>query len=167
MLYNKTKPCDKLTHFVKRYYCWEHDITGNQPLIIQSPPSGYEAIVFNYGFPYKISSRNKEDILTPTAFYSGQNTVNYKLVLSNRLGAFGIVFQPAAFATLFRVSVKNTANRRIALDDILGNDGKYLTLKILGAANNEERVQIAEQYLIQKLWLAKLHLTASTIGESY
>lgn len=161
MVYKKIKPCSKLADFVKCYYCWEHDPKGSQPLIVQSPPSGYEAIVFNYENPYKINIRKKDNILAPSAFYSGQNTTNYNLIISKALGVFGIVFQPAAFATLFRVSVKDTVDKRIALDDIVGNEGKYLTQKILNSANTVERVQIIEQYLLQKLWLSKLHMSVA------
>ena len=161
MLYQKIPPSERLASFVKCYYQWEHDIAQGQVLTVQSPPVGYEALVFNYGDPYKISTGNKEDVWVPTAFYSGQNTANYLLSLSNKVGMFGVVFQPAAFATLFRVSVKDTADRRIALDDILGTEGKYLAQKILETSTTAKRVQHIESFLLQKLWLSRLHITVA------
>ena len=161
MIYQKILPLEKLTSFVKCYYQWEHDVIQGQPLTVQSPPSGYEALVFSYGHPYQIKRGNHEDGWVPTAFYSGQNTTNYQLSLSNTVGMFGVVFQPAAFATLFRVSVKDTADQRIALDDILGTEGKYLAQKILEAPTTAGRVEIMESFLLQKLWLSKLHITVA------
>lgn len=159
MLYQKIQPSEKLTPFIKCYYRWEHNITQGQLLNVQSPPSGYEAIVFNYGDPYKIGKGNEEIEKVPTTFYSGQNTCNYQLSLSNTIGMFGIVLQPSAFATLFRVSVKETADQRIPLEDILGLEGKQLAQRILEANSTAERVQYIESFLLQKLWLSKLHIT--------
>lgn len=31
---------------------WEHDVAQGQVLTVQRPPSGYEALVFNYGDSY-------------------------------------------------------------------------------------------------------------------
>lgn len=161
MLYNKIPPSEKLTPFVKCYYQWEHTLAQGQSLTIQSPPSGYEALVFNYDHPYSISWGNNEKITVPTAFYSGQNTTNYQLSLSNTVGMFGVVFQPSAFSTLFRVSVKDTADQRIPIDDILGTEGKQLGNKVLEAGTTALRVQIIESFLLQKLWLSKLHITVA------
>ncbi len=157
MIYEKIPPHAKIKNFVHCYYCWEYDPADVQPFIIQSPPSGYEALVFNYGYPYRIRGKDNEDSLTPSSFFSGQNTANYQLVITRPLRVFGIVLQPAAFASLFRVGVKDAVDRRIALDCILGKEGKYLELKMQEASNNTERVRIAEQYLLQKIWLSKLH----------
>jgi AraC-like DNA-binding protein len=161
MLYIKIQPSEKLIPFVKCYYQWEHTLAQGQSLTIQSPPSGYEALVFNYDHPYSISWGNNEKVAVPTAFYSGQNTTNYQLSLSHTVGMFGVVFQPSAFSTLFRVSVKDTVDQRIAIDDILGNEGKQLANKILEAATTAGRVQTIESFLLQKLWLSKLHVTVA------
>jgi AraC-like DNA-binding protein len=161
MLYNKIQPSAKLAPFIKCYYQWEHTLAQGQSLTIQSPPSGYEALVFNYDHPYSISRGNNEKVAVPTFFYSGQNTTNYQLSLINTVGMFGVVFQPSAFSTLFRVSVKDTADQRIAIDDILGNEGKQLANQILEAGTTALRVQIIESFLLQKLWLSKLHVTVA------
>ncbi len=161
MLYNKIQPSEKLASFVRCYYQWEHHLPAGQSLTIQTPPSGYEALVFNYADPYQIIRINNEKESVPPAFYSGQNTANYQLNLSNTVGMFGVVLQPAAFATLFRVSVKNASDQRIALEDILGKEGKFLAQKILEAPTTASRVQIIESFLLQKLWLSRLNITVA------
>lgn len=161
MIYKKIQPSEKLASFVKCYYYWEHVLHDQSPLVIQSPPVGYEAIVFNYGDPYKFIRKLEETIEVPKASYSGQNTANFQLHLQGTIGMFGVVFQPAAFSTLFRISVKDTADQRIALDDILGCEGKHLAIKMLDASSTSERIQLMERFLLQKLWLSKLHITAA------
>jgi AraC-like DNA-binding protein len=128
-----------------------------QNLTIQSPPSGFEAVVFNYCDPYKIISAKNDEGWVPRAFFSGQNTGNYQLALTDTIGMFGVVFHPTAFATLFRISVKGTVDQRIPLDDILGLEGKHWTQRVFEAENTIQRVNIVESFLLQKIWLSKLH----------
>ncbi len=128
-----------------------------QKLTVQSPPSGFEAVVFNYSDPYRIISAKNDKGWVPRAFYSGQNTGNYQLALTDTIGMFGVVFHPTAFATLFRISVKDTVDQRIPLDDILGLEGKQLAQKVLEAKNTFQRVNLVESFLLQKVWLSKLH----------
>jgi len=158
MHYAKTPASAPLASLVKCYYVWEHQISDHRGLTVQSPPSGYEALVFNYGAPYQIET-SSNIAYTPRAFYSGQNTANYQLILSSTVGMFGVVFFPGVFSSLFRVSVKGTANQRIPLDEILGTEGKVLTEKIFDACTTVARIQIIERFLLQKLWLLPLHIT--------
>jgi AraC-like DNA-binding protein len=115
-------------------------------------------MVFNYGHQYQVKAGQHQEIWTPSASYSGQNTGNYQMKLYKTVGMFGIVFYPAVFASLFRVSVNDTVDQRIALDDILGLEGKQLAQHMLDADSTEARVQIIERFLFQKLWLSKLHI---------
>lgn len=156
MIYEKIIPDARLSSVVKCYYRWEQEF-GETSAKIQSPPSGYEAMVFNYGEPYIIHTIIKSDILSPQAFYSGQNTANYEMHLQGNIRVFGVVLQPAAFACLFRVSVKGTADRRVPLDQLLGKEAEILRLKLSEAQNSNERAHIMNELLCQKLWLTQLH----------
>lgn len=157
MIYEKIIPDERLSSVVKCYYRWEQEFDETSAKI-QSPPSGYEAMVFNYGEPYIIHIIKQPGILSPQAFYSGQNTVNYEMHLQGNIRVFGVVLQPAAFACLFRVSVKGTADRRIPLVQLLGKEAEILHQKLSEAQNSDERVRIMNELLGQKLWLAQLHV---------
>lgn len=152
-------PSATLSTYVKCYYSWEHSIEENASLTVQSPPSGYEAMVFNYGYPYQVKTGQCPEAWTPSAFYSGQNTVNYQMKLHKTVGMFGVVLYPAAFASLFRVSVKGTVDQRIALEDILGWEGKQLANQMMDVNSTEARIQTIERILLQKLWLSELHVS--------
>ncbi|MEX2565564.1 MAG: AraC family transcriptional regulator [Cyclobacteriaceae bacterium] len=160
MHYQKIYPSERLAPFIKCYYHWE-DAGNLLPLVVQSPPSGYEAMVFNYVDPYFVSKGPEGKKNVPASFYAGQHTSNYDLHLCGSIGMFGVVFRPAAFATLFRVSVKDTADQQIPLDEILGLEGRQLTQRILEAGSTGERVEVMNRFLLQKVWLASLHFSVA------
>ena len=52
MQYQKFQPLEILSPFVECYFTWDGLHTAAQELVIESPPSGFCSIVFNYGDPY-------------------------------------------------------------------------------------------------------------------
>lgn len=156
MIYEKINADERLAYVVKCYYYWEQETEGEN-IRLQSPPSGYEAIVFNFGDTYRISTVMRKKIISPKAFYSGQNTGNYEICINGKIKVFGVVLVPGAFARLFRVSVSGTVDRRLSLNELLGDEAHQLTHKLTTAQHTEERVQLMNELLLQKFWISKLH----------
>ena len=101
MQYQKFQPLEILSPFVECYFTWDGLHTAEQELVIESPPSGFCSIVFNYGDPYFLQNKKYERLAVPLQFISGQSIYSYQLFLSGTIGTAGIVFKPAALATLF------------------------------------------------------------------
>ena len=78
MIYKKIAPSVLLKPFVETFYVWETSI--NQDIIskIESPPSGFASMVFNYGEAYKMK-RHHYYCLLLLSFLAGQTFAQEKL----------------------------------------------------------------------------------------
>jgi len=157
MLYKKISPSAPLKVFIECYYIWESKELLNQPITIESPPTGFASIVFNYGDSYKTASITDTSLvnIAPKNFIAGQATKAYKLLLEGRIGMLGIVFRPAAVNTLFGVPMYELNNERLELRDVLGKEIVPIQERILEAHNYQERIGVIEQYLLFKLLYGK------------
>jgi AraC-like DNA-binding protein len=115
MEYLKFHPCKELEPFVECYYVWQ---SGNEPvtdLVIESPPNGFCAIVFNSGDPYFLQNKKYDRLPVPKEFVAGLSIYSYKLFLNGNISVAGIVFKPAGLATLFNLPVYEYTEERIDL----------------------------------------------------
>ena len=99
MYYRKYKPSPLLDPFVECYFLWDSEGPMEEELVVESPPSGYCSIVFNYGDDYALQNKKYERLAVPRQFVAGQATYSYRLSLHGNIGIAGIVFKPAALAT--------------------------------------------------------------------
>ena len=151
MLYRKITPSLPLQPFVECYYVWENDQLLQTPLTVESPPSGYVAMVFIYGDRYRVGQGQEGQETVPQSFLAGQFTRNYTLHLLGKVGMLGIVFKPAAVSSIFGVPMVELTNQRFALDTVLGADARELNDKILEAPDHPARVALIEAFLLDKV----------------
>ncbi len=157
MLYRKIIPSPLLHKLVECYYIWESKDSLNQPVTIESPPSGFVSIVFNYGDFYKTTSFADSPDFTPAPrnFIAGQATKTYKLLLEGNIGMIGIVFHPTAINTLFGIQMYELNDERLDLRDVLGKEIIPVQEQIIEAQSYQERVNIINQFLLFKLQYSK------------
>ncbi|WP_026308946.1 helix-turn-helix transcriptional regulator [Spirosoma spitsbergense] len=151
MFYRKFNPSAHLTPFVACYFVWESQDIAPKPLRIESPPSGYASMVFNFGDAYQVENSKHESLMTPAMFLTGQATQSYSLNLSGRIGMVGIVFKPAGMSSLFGLPMYEFTDERVDLTDVLGKSLTNVQGPILEAGNPVERVQLLEQFLLRQL----------------
>ncbi len=151
MLYRKFHPCAVLQPFVECYYLWEHHQAIIAPIQVESPPNGYTAMVFIYGDRYKVENNKQISELVPRCFLTGQFTANYSLQLSGTIGMAGIVFKPAAIASIFRIPMVELTNQRIALDAIFGPEALFITEQIAEAGAPAAKISVLENFLVNKI----------------
>jgi AraC-like DNA-binding protein len=118
MNYQKFSPCEILSPFVECYFVWESSGEIIKDLVVESPPTGFCSIVFNCGDDYSIQNKKYEKLIIPKQFISGQSIYSYKLFLSGRISIAGIVFKPAALATLFDLPTYAYTEERIPLSHV-------------------------------------------------
>ncbi|RYU93317.1 DUF6597 domain-containing transcriptional factor [Emticicia agri] len=157
MLYRKIVPSLPLQKLVECYYIWENNGLMGQPLTIESPPTGFVSMVFNYGDFYKTSSTfNSSDFVSaPRTFISGQATKAYKLLLTGRIGMIGIVFRPTAVNVLFGIQMYELNDERLDLRDVVGKEVVPVQERIMEAHSHQERIDIIEKFLLMKLMSCK------------
>ncbi len=151
MYYHNFKPSAQLASFVECYFVWENQDTATTPLRVESPPSGYASMVFNYGDAYRVSSAKYASMLVPTIFLTGQATQNYTLDLAGRIGMVGVVFKPAGLSSLFGLPMYEFTDERINLTDVLGTSMTDLHEQVLEARSGHARVQVLERFLLRQL----------------
>ncbi len=146
MFYRKFLPPDHLIPYVECFFVWESELLAHT-LAIESPPTGFGSIVFNYGTPYRVNSQKFNGGIVPKAFITGQATKSYQLQLSGKIGMVGIVFRPAALNTLFGLPMYEFSDERICLMDVLGKDLEMWQNKIEEASSLNKRIALLVQFL--------------------
>ena len=156
MFYRKFAPSDLLAPFVECYFIWESEGVMPEPLVVESPPNGFCSIVFNYGDVYYLQNKKYEKLQVPRQFVSGQSIYSYKLFMERTIGIAGIVFKPAALATIFQLPVYEYTEERIDLYSVFKKDivDNYSTL-IRNAAGEEDRVKILDDFLLHQYHLQR------------
>lgn len=115
MFYQKFQPKEILSAFVECYFVWESEGPLEKELIVESPPSSFGGIVINYKDPYFLQNKKYDRLNVPPHFVAGLSTYSYKLFLQGTIGMAGIVFKPAALATLFGVNGFELTEERVNL----------------------------------------------------
>ena len=149
--YAKYSPDVKLSRFVICYYVFEANL--NEIKIIQSPPTGYSAFIFNLKDSYEICSGvDNQFTVSPAVALVGQQTKNYQLKLSGHTEQIGIVFKPAAIGTLFNFSLKGIVDLRIELEKVIGeSSSRLLYNKMKNDEGIEYRLGLLHSFLLEAM----------------
>ncbi|MDQ8005917.1 MAG: helix-turn-helix domain-containing protein [Pedobacter sp.] len=154
MIYRKFNPCDKLHSFIECYYLWEIDLPKGESMVIESPPNGFCSVVFNLGDCYSIENKKYDRLKVPQQFIAGQSIYSYKLHISGHLNVAGIVFKPAALASLYHLPIYEYTEERMPLSNVF--EEAFLKNYVDGLQQAETAVQKVE--LLEKFVLAEINL---------
>ncbi len=152
MFYRKYPSCAALHPFVKCYFIWDSEGALESSMSIESPPSGFCSIVFNYGDPYFLHNKKYEKLQVPLCFICGQSIYSYKLVLQGTIGMAGIVFKPAALATLFRLPMYEYVEERLDLGKVFKNEiVAHYAMQIKQCHEESEKIKLLEAFLLSQI----------------
>lgn len=148
MVYRKFQPPPQWAPFIECYYVWEHDQLSPEPLVIESPPSGFTSVVFNYRDSYCLCNTQYAELKVPQQFIAGQSIYAYTLTLPGRIGMAGIVFRPAALSTLFGLALYEFVEERIDLRTVFSPElvDRYAAA-FQQPGTPEEKARLLEQFL--------------------
>ncbi len=148
MFYKKYQATIHLQPFVECYYIWENNDLNPAGSIIESPPTAFGSMVFNYGESYASKNLgNAEFKSLPKNFITGQATHNYFLQLPKKIGMVGVVFKPSALNTFFGLPMYEFVNTRYELSEVLGRNFELLSEKIQEENNKEKKIEILNNFL--------------------
>jgi len=157
MRYQKFYPALPLQAFIECYFIWEGD--AGDGLNVQSPPSGFSSLVFNYGEPYLASVGQGPFMQVPRAFVSGQFTANYTLKLKGKIGVAGIVFKPSSLYNFFGIRMSQYVNARVPISFVPGLPEEILHTAVASQSSDEGRTKIMEELMLSYLPVAKSNLS--------
>lgn len=146
--YLKYQPPAHLKPYVACFYIWEVERCASAgPLRVESPPSGYASMVFNYGSPYEVSSAGNDFIRIPQAFVTGQASKNYRFCIDKSIGMAAIVFYPSAIASLFGIKMYEFTDERHDLLSVIGKEADDLQQQIEEAASAARKIEVLTGFL--------------------
>ncbi|GAB3927549.1 AraC family transcriptional regulator [Larkinella terrae] len=120
-------------------------------MTVESPPSGYGSLVFNYGDSYGLHTQKRGTTLVPTSFLCGQSTSSYQLELLGQIGMVGAVFRPAGLNSLFGLPMYEFTDERVELAAVLGDRIKTVQERIAEPNTTSGRIQLLEAFLTTQL----------------
>jgi len=150
MRYVKFNPAPALHDFVECYFSWQSGETIVTDLVVESPPNGFCSIVFNSGSPYVLQNKKHKHLVVPQNFIAGQSIYSYKLFFSGPISLVGIVFKPAALATVFGLPTYEYTEERKDLTTVFAKQQvDELADCIRKAGSDEDKVKPLEEFLLR------------------
>jgi AraC-like DNA-binding protein len=157
MFYKKYQPSTELVPYVNCFFLWERN--SEEPLVVQSPPSGFEALVFNFADPYLAYQSETAKEVAPISFASGQFTTNYHIEIIGRIEVIGIVFKASSLFNFFGFNMSSLVNKRIDLKELLDEKINGVFEEMKHKNSIEDRIHILEKFLSSYLETAKERLS--------
>lgn len=156
MVYYKYKPCEALEMFVECYFVWASEKPIDSLLKIESPPSGYCSLVFNYGDAYHLQNKKYDKLPVPLQFISGQSIYSYTLFLQGTISIAGIVLKPAALGTLFNWPMYEYVEERVDLYNLFSKAivDQY-SLDIRSCTDEKEKAALLEKFMLHQFSMLK------------
>lgn len=165
MNYQKYPSSLELQPFIECYFIWEGQTC--ERMEVQSPPSGFSAMVFNYADHYWAYQYSSKPHPVPKCFVSGQFTSNYHLVMEGKIGMVGIVFKASSMNNFFNWNMPALVNNRISLELLMGKEACKLYKTVAEELSHDNRIIILDNFLKSRLQQAKSRLSIIDDSVSY
>jgi AraC-like DNA-binding protein len=115
-------------------------------------PDGCIEMAFILGDDIKRYTSEKDFILQPRAMVLGQTIEPFYIEPTGYVNTFAIRFYPYGFANFVTIPIKTLANTETPIASLFGeNIANELEQKIIQATDNKQRIEIIENFLLDKL----------------
>ncbi|MCJ8292342.1 MAG: AraC family transcriptional regulator [Crocinitomicaceae bacterium] len=115
-------------------------------------PDGTIEMAFILGDDIKRYTSENEFIIQPRAMVLGQTIEPFYIEPTGYVNTFAIRFYPYGFANFVTMPLKDFANKETPLELLFGEKtANKLEQKIIKATNSSERIEIIENFLLDKL----------------
>jgi AraC-like DNA-binding protein len=163
MDYSEYDVAEELQPFVKCFWSLEAPaaIVAQKQRIV---PDGCMEMIFHYGDLYEQFDEDGTIITQPRCFVFGQITKPLEIAPAGVSGIIAARFHPDGFLPFSNISVQQMENKAIALNTIFGLTNNSFEQVVLQAATNEERIQLIESFLINKLQTAEVRNRITQLG---
>ncbi len=151
MNYQTFEPHSDLSALVKFYWTLEvpFDPNNQKQKII---PDGCIEMTFNLEDKIKRYVSESEFVVHPNAMVMGQRTKSYYIEPLGNVNSFAICFYPHGFANFVCTPLENLVDVETPIESLFGEiPSKELKQKISQAASTQERIEIIEIFLLNKL----------------
>ncbi|NLR66821.1 AraC family transcriptional regulator [Chitinophaga varians] len=147
MQYQTIPPSARFRGIVRFYWALESD----QPYTHHSLADMCPELLFHYhGVFDELLSNGKRDA-SFSAGVHGQSQSTRKFHIDSGFGIFGVYLYPQAIPLLFNIPTSELTNQMPDLSTLLAGTGRQLEEKIALAVNHQQRIDILEDFLEQRL----------------
>ena len=149
MNYQTFQPHTDLQSLVKCYWILEVPAESNserQRIV----PDGCIEMAFILGDDIKRYTSENDFILQPRAMVLGQTIEPFYIEPTGYVNTFAVRFYPYGFANFVTTPIKNLANKETPIEQLFG-DAEELEQKIIQATTTQQRIEIIECFLLNKL----------------
>jgi AraC-like DNA-binding protein len=151
MNYQTFQPPSSLESIIKCYWTLEvpHQKKAQRQLII---PDGCIEMIFILGDDVKRYTVDDQFIIQPRELVLGQITEPFYIEPIGYVNTFAVRFYPFGFANFLQTSIRELSNKETPLAILFGEKSSYeLGQKMVKAAHTQERIEIIEAFLLDKL----------------
>jgi AraC-like DNA-binding protein len=143
-----SRPVPPLRHLIRHYYQVQDSLVGRvslQPVPARSP----QILEFMFGTRYQVRRTDREatENVRAVALVGSRTSRSVELILSGKVEAFTIVFQPGAFWTLFHIPAVALTNGDFDGEEVLGHRVNELYARLGEVSAFDDRVRVADTYL--------------------
>jgi AraC-like DNA-binding protein len=168
MEYKEITPGDSLKNYVKCFYMYEFET--NISFVDKAFATGCIEIMFNLGNGKWQTEVNSHFITTPAIELWGQiiQPLTFKSLGKNSM--FGIRFFPHAASIFLNENIELFNNKVTDFKNVAGSAVSLLHVKLLETPALNKRIEIAEEFLLQRLSfsekrLSRMQLIGNIINE--
>ena len=149
MTYEKFTPAPELAAFVQCYFHWHSSDETVNNFVVESPPNGFCSLVINEGSDYILRNKKYGNLQVPKQFISGQSIYSYSLHFNGVINICGVVFKPAALATIFGLPTYEYTEERIPLDTVFSKPAvDTLAASLAAEPTSNGKVKLLEAFMI-------------------
>jgi AraC-like DNA-binding protein len=142
-------PAPALRPYVKCFGQHTAHINGAS-LVTPLPARTEQFLMFFFHDLYQVARQGRYEA-TPQAVIVGPQTRPSALCIAGHIDAFAIHFQPTGFHHLFRARMTDLADRSLEARAVLDCSCTRLEEQLADARGFEDRIKIAEQFLLKKI----------------
>ena len=143
-----SRPAPELRHLIRHYYQVQDSLVGRmnlQPVPARSP----QILELMFGTRYQVRrmERDTTEDVRAVALVGARTCRSAELILSGKVDAFTIVFQPGGFSTLFQLPAVELTNADFDGVEVLGRRISELYVRLGEVSAFDDRVRIADSCL--------------------
>ncbi|TDS13118.1 helix-turn-helix domain-containing protein [Sphingobacterium paludis] len=150
MEYKKIYPKSSIKHLVQFFWNFEGDFAETSLYNHSSVASINPKLAFQY-IPGMVVTENGQRNKLFVSGIQSQTNAFYQLSSSQKVGVFGIYFQPYAISLLFNIPAYVMTNQNIEITEILGTEGVFLEEQILHCKSTRERIDVITRFIEHRI----------------
>lgn len=150
MEYEKIYPKSSIKHLVQFFWNFEGDFAETSLYNHSSVASIYPKLAFQYISGMVVVENGQRHKLFVSGIQSQTNAF-YQLSSNQKVGIFGVYFQPYAISLLANIPAYEMTSQNIEITEIFGKEGVFLEEQILNCKCTQERVDVITRFIESRI----------------